>query len=466
MELCNTQTLQQQQKLSLTQEMRQSLKILSMPACELSELILQAVDENVLLRIRPMGENGAAGLLPASPLPNRPASGALEESSRSNTIVVYAERRGASAGWSGDCFQEKAARSECTFEDMLLEQLRFLPLEPGLSALCRRLVGCLNRRGYLEAPLPEIARDLRVPHHRALQALRVVQSLEPAGVGARDLKECLLLQLKSRGLLSPDTARLVKEGLPALAEQDMRAVAELLGCGKAAAERAAKLIRSLDPIPSSGFDTGCDPEYVIPEASVRYENGEYVITMNDRDLPALALHQEYGRLLRFSADETAVSYYRTRLPQAKALIRNLENRNVTLQRVLRCVVDMQPAFFRYGTDLAPMKLSDVARCLKLNVSTVCRAVRHKYVVCVKGTVSLKSLFGHGLPDPGGNCASAGTVKALIAQVIRLEDRQAPLSDDRIRERLAAMCVHLSRRTVAKYRKELGVPDSYERRARA
>ena len=375
----------------------------------------------------------------------------------------HEERQQKGAGTACDFDPMSKSVREQTFADMLKEQIGWMYLSPETSALCEYLIDCLNDRGYLVCGLEDIAKETGVTGEEAAKALHIVQTLHPAGVGARSLKECLILQLQESGRLNEHTAKLVGEGLPVLSKNDMRTVASLLDCDMPAAVRAADIIRSLNPIPSRGYKSGTGTVFIVPDASVFYEHGGYVITMNDYCVPGLSLNREYCALLHHDGSKESTEYYKAQLPLAKALIRSIDNRKSTIQRLLECIVALQPSFFRYGTGLKPMTLSDVADKLRLNVSTVSRAVRNKYILCAKGTVSLRALFSQGVDDAAGESVSVSAIKEQLEQIIKSEDHQEPLTDDALCSTMNARGVSISRRTIAKYRDELGIMPASRRR---
>lgn len=464
MEIRPTLKAGQKHSLTLTSQVRQALHILSLPTAELRALAAQSLVENALLR-------------QASPSGDREEELSRKGSDVGKTVLheEHGERplrivlrigsgpRTAGSQGRGQALDWVAA-AEPDFEAMLQEQIRFMPLEHRLSSLCISLIACLNTRGYLDRHLAELARDFHASSGEMKRALRVVQSLEPAGVGARNLTECLLLQLKAKGLHGRHTVKLVREGLPLLAGNDLRAICSLLGCDRSEAMKAGEAIRSLEPIPSRGFKMREEPVFVVPEADVRYANGEYVIELNGQALPELEIDEDNRRLLGLSGEEDSVAYLREMLPDARSLIWNIQWRRSTLKNLLKCLVQKQPDYFRHGAELRPMRLADIAECMGVSVSTVSRAVRGKYICCNKGMVELRSLFIRGLDGLDGRTVSILDIKQRIMALVGEEDQAHPLSDEKIRQVLLRVGIPLSRRVVAKYRAELGLASSRGRRA--
>lgn len=355
--------------------------------------------------------------------------------------------------------------SKVSFSDYLNEQLgQMKQLDGKTKALCSFLVGCLNSCGYLDGTLSELAEELHLPLFDLEQALFVVQSLEPAGVGARSLSECLLLQLVQSEDFNAVTLRLVRSGLELLAKRDMKALANLLEVSMIETQAAAQAIFRLNPIPSRGFYTESRVPYIVPEATLRCENERIIIELNQSILPKVTLNQEYKALLKQEDCKEAHLYLKEKVTQANALINNMEHRTDTLYRLLTAVVHLQPDYFLQHGNLRPMTMQMVADALDVNVSTISRAVREKYILFNGQMLALRTLFtvplqGTAQSEP----VSAGFVRARIKQMIQAEDTSAPLSDQSLCEALADMNITISRRTVAKYRGELNIPSTSARR---
>ena len=348
-----------------------------------------------------------------------------------------------------------------SFAEYLEGQLGTIPyLEPRLRELCRYLIGCLNSAGYLDCPLAELAEEVRVPLFELEQALLAIQTLDPPGVGARDLSECLLLQLAQGTHFTEENIHLLRAGLPLLAEEDWDGLARLLGVSREQAKRDAAVIRSLNPIPSRGFASAERPVYLVPEATVSCRDGEVIIEMERGSQPKVELNQYYCSLLGSGEGETR-DYLRRMMAEANELISGLQSREKTLRQILGAIVKGQRDFFLKGAALAPLTMQQVAEELGLSTSTVSRAVKDKYLSFQGRSLALRSFFVAALPT--GEGVSPQTAREHIRRFIAAEDPASPLSDEALREALGNLGINASRRTVAKYRGEMGIPSSAQRK---
>lgn len=437
---------QLQQKLSLTPAMLHSLQILRAPLAELQEVLLPIVYENPLLEMRePVSESSAD-------FPERPLSVSFSyEESEANAFHGSAEVHGTDYA--------ALVKREQTFQEMLEEQLLGLPLTEQMHMLCRYIIQNLNRRGYLDIPTAALAQELSLDESVVMQAVYAVQMLHPAGVGARTLSECLLLQLAQTHHFCKETVTLISRGLPYLARNDKKSIARLLDCDAETAERACAVVLALNPSPASGYETGEDSGTVVPDAYIREEYDGFSVCMNGRGIPQLTLSQDYLALLRKTTDEQLHAYLRSNLNQAKSVLQALDGRTQTLSRILTCILRRQVDYFRQRGPLLPMRMSQIAEELDLHISTVSRAVQNKYIHCNFGTIAIKDLFGGGIESSGGSVQTPDAVCMRLRQCIAAEDPAAPLSDEALRIALKGYGIDLSRRTIAKYRESMSIPSS-------
>lgn len=451
------QRLEQTQKLIMTQSIQQSLRCLQMSSLELRDFLQEEALSNPLLEVeeQPLGE-----LTPE----------AVDSSGAEWGEDLPIERREQliwSSGESEADFTAYSSRPE-SFTDYLNGQLGQMKLPDDQTlACCRYLVGCLNSAGYLDCSLAELAEEVGVSLFDMEQALFIVQSLDPTGVGARSLSECLLLQLVQSKSFNEVNIHLVQLGLPLLAENDMAGLSKLLGVSVAEARQAADTIRALNPIPSRGFYTESRVPLVLPEATIRRVRGQVVIEMNQQIVPRVSLHTDYCALLGREDCRADRSYLREKMSEAKTLISCLENRSDTLFRLLCAVVQFQQDYFLKDAPLLPMTMRQLADRLELNVSTVSRTVKDKYVLFEGRLLPLRSLFTAALSTADGrDSVSADAARAQLRRLIAAEDPAVPLSDEALCEALAGMNIRLSRRTVAKYRGEAGIPTAAKRKREA
>lgn len=354
------------------------------------------------------------------------------------------------------------ARDESeALEPFLRDQLERLRLPRWQVQLCLYIAGLLDRDGYLRPPEREaLYQDLALPAARIDQAVARLQSLEPAGLAARDVRECLLLQLERLPGPQETAKEIVRSCLPELAQKRFAVIARKLRRPAGEVRRAAEQIMALDPRPGSGFSSSASVPYILPDIVVSQKNGRLTVTVNDRLIGRLQINREYAGLLEETDCPETRSYLREKLTQANWLLSCLDQRRSTLERCVRHIVALQPEFFlgRSGR-LRPMTLADVARLAEVHESTVCRAVKGKYLVCDGGTFPLSYFFSNAV----GGEASSQSVKSTIQILIRQEDKRAPLSDQQIQSLLEdRQGVSISRRTVAKYRTALRIPPAKER----
>lgn len=358
-------------------------------------------------------------------------------------------------------------REDESFSDYLKEQILLINLPEQEKEACHYLIDCLNERGYLEFGISELAGETIFTEYTLMQALFALQSLEPAGVGARSLTECLILQLARSNNFNEHTICLVKNGLEMLARNDMRALARLLQLSPEKAQEYAMVVRGLNPIPSRGFYTGERAPYIVPDAAVYFDGKSLQLTMNKRAIPTVTIEQEYVALLSAQAagnDDGDRQYLKEKYQAALHLKKAVEGRSDTLYRLLAYVAGEQPLFFMDGQTLLPMKMSDAARALDLHLSTISRAVKEKFICCQAGTVALKVLFTAPVAAGQGKTeVSRSAVKKRIQQFVEAEDVKNPLTDEAICDALLAAGFSISRRTVAKYREELGIEKTSRRR---
>lgn len=408
------------QSAALTPQMVQSMKILQLDAQSLAEYLDELMLENPLL------EEAA---------PQRRPGGL------------------AAVGGGDDALLRRCAAPERTetLAEHLLAQLDTRPLAPALRREAQRIAENLNAAGWLDGGDADP------------EALALIQSLEPAGVGARTLSECLCLQLRRRSPVPELALAIAERCLEDLSRSHYAQIARTLGAPQAAVREACALIRTLQPRPGAAFAPSEQTAYVTPDVFVAVRGGETEVSLNERCFPTLELSTSYSLLLRTQDDPELRSYLAEKQRQARWVLDALAQRRQTLLRCAEQITAVQRAFFcTPGAPLAPLRMAQTAEALGVHESTVSRAVKGKYLQCARGTFPLASFFSRELPA-GGPDASADRAKALLSALVAAEDRRTPLSDQQLAERLAAQGCPISRRTAAKYRAELGIPSTLERR---
>jgi RNA polymerase sigma-54 factor len=469
------------QQLVMTPQLRQAIRLLQLSIAELDSELAEAVESNPLLD---WAENEAVGprVDPAAAGNGQSEPGSSETGGRDRDP---AEEMATEADWGADDGEtwyqrlgpvdggeDSSSELQAEGEDLhdhLLWQLHLSPLPPRDRRIGVALVEAIDDDGYLREPLEAIvetlAPELAVDVDEVQAVLRQVQSFDPAGVGARDLGECLHLQLAALPEDTPGRAlalaiadgplqRLPKIGVDGLAAE--------LGCSNREAEVAIALLRGLDPRPGAQIGELPTDTYVIPDVVVWRQNGVWRAALASGSRPRITIHRGYEGMIG-SASEADASYLRGRLQEARWLLKSLEARGETLLKVMRCLLRQQSAFLEFGEQaLRPLTLREVAAEVGLHESTISRAVARKYARTPRGTIPLRAFFASGIETGGGGEASSTAIQAMIRTLIENEDPRRPLSDARLAETLKATGVPVARRTVAKYREALGLPSSHER----
>ena len=432
------QQLRQEQH--LTPQMLQSMDVLQMNSQELLEYVNRAADEN------PMLEREEAAVVRGEYEHLRSRIGWLD--SRVPMAAEPVERGG----------MDRELESLSAF---LCDQLERLELDKSLLALCQYLARLVDEDGYLQSEDLESLREMEIPQALIDEALDVVQSLEPAGVAARDLSECLMLQLQRSGEGDETVLAIVQHYLPQLGRRQYGAVARALGVSEREVRAAEKQIAALEPRPGQGFQTREETVYLRPDIFVAEIDGIWQAVVNEYYLPRLTVSAYYQKLLEQTEDAETAAYLRQKLRHAQTLLYSLSQRGSTLRRCAEMALQEQKAFFTGGTtELVPMRMRDLAAELGVHPSTVSRCLRGKYLQCRQGTYPLRYFF----PLPSGG-VSRQAVQQRLLELIRREDAARPLSDEKLCSLLLSQGVEISRRTVAKYRTELGIPAASGRKKR-
>lgn len=439
---------EQAQKIMLSEQMRQSLFVLGMSFQELSTYLTQAAMENPMLELL------------------SPELGDTEEETfdrENGSDVEDWQENGEETEFYCGCTKKIALETygikRELFSDILREQLIGKTRDEQALRCCLFLIDCLDQRGYLCSDWDLAARNAQFDNNTVRSAMLLLQSLEPVGVGARNLTECLLLQLAARVPYDERAAQLVRQGLPLLAKNDYKGIARLLDVGQKEALRCAGVVRSLNPIPSRGYDTGELICYVIPDVIIHQEADGVRVSLNRATMTQLAVAEEYRQIAGSSKDETTKSFINVYARQAKFLMRALEDRNQTVLQVARCIARLQSDYLLFGGLPAAMTLRDIADETGFHVSTISRAIKDKYLLCCQGTVSIKSMFSSGLRFGADAVVTPAMICRQIDALIRAENVNNPFSDEELKRELVSSGFVVSRRTIAKYRTSMGIPAS-------
>lgn len=444
--------LLQKQTQILDQRQIQRLEVLQMSALELRDYLQEFSQENPVVDL----EDAPAPAVPGREEQYLQHLRWLADNDRQNRCYAglwdYDADPIARIGVSGGL--------EETLPQFLSRQLHRLRLDGDTTRTVEFLASCLDGDGYLRPPLGELAKDSGIPLPLLERALSVLRTLEPAGVGADSLSQCLALQLERAGVGGP-ALDIVRDHLEALARCRYRCIADKLNVSVDEVLSALKTIRELDPRPGAVFDTPEQTPYVYPDVFVEEVDGRFVARTRAGERPAFQINGYYKELLANSAQPEVKDYLRRKVQAAQDVLGAIAQRQDTLLRCAQAIVDRQEDFFRLGEQaLRPLRMADVADVVGIHESTVSRAVREKYLQCQRGAYPLAYFFSRGGAggDMGGTAA-----KAALRRLIDGEDKAHPLSDQKLCEALAAEGCPISRRTVAKYRDELNIPGASGRK---
>ncbi|MDH1304803.1 RNA polymerase factor sigma-54 [Achromobacter sp. GD03932] len=473
-----SQELRLRQQMTLAPRLQQSVKLLQMTALEFTTAVEQALASNPFLEDADEQEaeaGPAVAVFPpladgADPAPPEPVP--QEEPPLPDGPAYSGDYpiRGQGDGPERD--QGLWAASTLSMSQRLSLELGNYQLAPRDRLLAEYIIDALDDDGYLRVPLASLWGDARrgaeaVPDEGEwMTALRLVQQLDAPGLAARDLAECLLLQLAAAtgigDALRALSMRIVAEQLERLARNDCAGLRHQLGCSEEALREACALIRSLDPKPGGRYSAEA-PVYVVPDVFVDKWQSRWRVLPNRNAMPQARLHHTYAELFRRARLDDR-SPMAQELQEARWLVRNVEQRYITIQRVAEAIVKRQQTFFEYGdVALRPLMLREVADDLDMHESTVSRATVGKYMVTPRGVFEFRHFFSRELAtDTGGSC-SATAVRALIKEMVEAEDPAMPLSDVALTQQLAANGILLARRTVSKYRGQLRMPPAELRR---
>lgn len=452
----------QEQRLILTQNMQQSIKLLQMSLHDLREYIDNEYSENPVLEVdEDIISYEDAQVNGEMTTEDRYDHKKIVEELYSDNYKDRLEKNYSGEDVSPLNFIEK----KISLKDYLYEQLVEVNIDQYMLTICQYIVESLDNRGYLEISIEELAEELNISGEVVQKALELVQSLEPYGIGARNIKECLLIQSLKLNILDNIIEKMILNHLENIADNKYEVVGKDLNISPREAQRYGDLIKKLEPKPSRGFYTGEEVNYIIPDAEIKNIDGEFFILMNESVLPRLMINKTYRDVLQNNEDSETNAYVKEKINQALFLIKSIEQRKNTLHRVLECVIDKQKDFFKFGKQyIKPLILKEVAEVLEVHDSTVSRAIKDKYVLTSYGTIKIKDLFASGVSS-NNNDDDMATIKIKneIKKIIDAENKGKPLSDQIISSMLGEKNMNISRRTVAKYREEIGIKASSMRK---
>lgn len=447
-----TLTLKPQQRLNMTPQLQQAIRLLQLSAQELDIEIQTIVETNPLLEIDHSEQLNHH-------LNNYP-----------NDSQSFNDQQQGYQEYQNEYQNQKAI--ETTLQQHLLWQINFSAFSSTERLIANTLIDAISEDGYLSCNLEEIQDTLRIQSLGEFamaeieSVLHKIQQFEPLGIAARQLSECLYIQLNH---LPPNTSwltqakQLVRSHLPLLGSKNYPSLCSILNVSQQNLKRVIDLITKLDPKPGQQIHLSKRSECIIPDLLLKKKNGKFVVELNMDTIPKLRINTNYASLLKSVGTEQETLFFRQHLKEAKWFLKGLENRYSTLLKVANCMVTQQSRFLSLGEEfMQGLSLEAIAKMTNLHESTISRVTTHKYIHTHRGTFELKHFFSTQIQADTGETYSTTSIKAMIKKLIREEASHAPLSDEQIKELLLNKKIPLSRRTVSKYREAMQIPSSKKR----
>ncbi|HFL4168901.1 TPA: RNA polymerase factor sigma-54 [Escherichia coli] len=464
------------QQLAMTPQLQQAIRLLQLSTLELQQELQQALESNPLLEqidtheeIDTRETQDSETLDTADALEQKEMPEELPLDASWDTIYTAGTPSGTSGDYIDDELPVYQGETTQTLQDYLMWQVELTPFSDTDRAIATSIVDAVDETGYLTVPLEDILEsigDEEIDIDEVEAVLKRIQRFDPVGVAAKDLRDCLLIQLSQFDKTTPwlEEARLIiSDHLDLLANHDFRTLMRVTRLKEDVLKEAVNLIQSLDPRPGQSIQTG-EPEYVIPDVLVRKHNGHWTVELNSDSIPRLQINQHYASMCNNARNDGDSQFIRSNLQDAKWLIKSLESRNDTLLRVSRCIVEQQQAFFEQGEEyMKPMVLADITQAVEMHESTISRVTTQKYLHSPRGIFELKYFFSSHVNTEGGGEASSTAIRALVKKLIAAENPAKPLSDSKLTSLLSEQGIMVARRTVAKYRESLSIPPSNQRK---
>jgi RNA polymerase sigma-54 factor len=450
------------QTLTMTPQLQQAIRLLQLPILDLNAQIQDALEENIMLEMED---------LPDVPQTSGETTAEIETIRAEDSWQSRSDQRIQDGGWNGEGrpITEFADESGQTLREHLLWQLEMEDFTPRQTLIGEAIIDSINDDGYLTVDLEEVAgyldEDAGVSSEEIEETLAKVQRMDPIGIAARSIPECLVLQLRQLDSTTPGLAlaiELAENNLDLVANREYGELRRSLRISEEDLHDALALVKSCNPKPGLAVSPAA-AEYVIPDVFVRKVDNRWQVEISAAGIPRLSVNQQYARLLRGSGDHAVL---RTQLQEARWLIRSLEIRNETLTKVATCIVSRQTDFLEHGDEaMRPMVLRDVAEEIGMHESTISRVTTNKYMHTPRGVFEFKFFFSSHLSSANGEDQSSTSVRAKIRKLVGAENPARPLSDSKIANLLADEGISVARRTVAKYREAMNIASSSERRQR-
>ncbi len=439
----NRLELVQSQKLVMTTQLKQSLTILNMSKAELEEEIRKESEENPLLDIERKEDIDWEAYI-------------------DNIDKGYKEKLNYNP--DNDLNLENIIKEETNLCEYLSLQVGLYKLSDKEREICNYIIDSLDEDGYLRVEEKHILDDLNVEKEEFEKSLSIIQQLEPVGVGARDLVECLIIQANNKGIYDEELIKIIKEDLDLIALNKVKEISKKHKISMQMCISLVNKIKKLDPKPGR---LCCNEKtiYVQPDVIVEKIDNEFVVYLNEKDSYNLKINNFYKEVLKnSSSDNEAKDFIKSKLNSASNLVKNIQNRNYTILRIAQAIVLYQDAFFNKGAQfIKPLKLKDIAEMIECHESTISRGVNGKYMLTPFGVYEFKYFFSTAIETTSHEMTSSTSIKNIIKETIKGENKKKPLSDEQISKILKESGVSVARRTVAKYREELKIPSSSKRK---
>lgn len=453
--------LEQSQKLIMTPELRQAIQMLQFNSQELQQYVEQEMEKNPLIELQTKndkddkGENLEDYDVKADEIDWKEYLEKYDDISYKNNAKRQKEEK---AGF------ESYTSYRITLKEHLLFQLNLTIFDGKDKKIGELIIESINKNGYLNTTIDEITMQAGAEKNKVEEILKVIQTFDPIGVGSRNLQECLLVQLNVSNMLNEDLETIINYHIEDIAKNRIIKIAKELNLPKSVIQENCDIIKTLEPKPGRGFSSEEDDiKFITPDLTLEYVDGEYIVILNEATAPRLNINKYYQQLLRKSKEEKISQYLSNKLNSAMWIIKSIEQRRNTISNVAKAIVKFQKEFFDKGKKyLKPLTLKEVAEEIDVHESTVSRATNGKYIQTPRGIFELKFFFSSGVSGQEGGIAST-SVKSMIRELIENEEPTKPISDQKIANILKDKNIKISRRTVAKYRDELGIQSSSGRR---
>lgn len=472
---------QQIQKMIMTAKMQQSMHILQLPILGLDQLIAEEMSNNPLLEeLSPASETDtvkdSAQTEAQTTEEYAQSDSSISSQSDENKGAPEAASDGESDIWASDFFdksnlaketqkyefQQNLITKTSTLQEELTQQFKLISDSPDNWPIAEQIIGNIDENGYLTATDEEIVKAVNCSLETAAEVIRQVQTLEPAGICARNLKECLLIQLKRQGKGASHEAVIAENFLNELASKKFSQISKMLKITIAQVKKCAENIGKLNPKPGRNYAPGA--MRITPDVILEKTQDGHEIIINTKNIPLLSINQAYKKMLKEkTCSKEVFDFLKEKLQNAEALLNGMTQRQITLEKVTRCVIEHQKDFLEGGmSSLNPFSLKEVAQLLQLHPSTISRTVSNKFIQTPHGTFPLKSFFSAAVATEKG-ILSNQKIKMMVDEIISAEPKDKPLSDQKIVKMLAEKGVNISRRTVTKYRNAYKIPPGHLRR---